>query len=108
MILSNPDARRGLRSIVMAIVVLGLLAFIWQWAARLDPEDLLEAVRGCLILIGIAQLGYQFENGMRAFKLSLGKGGLNMEGQGEAAAGAELATEAAAAAGHKVAEELKP
>ena len=81
--LAHPDARRGLRSFVMAIVVLALLYFVWEWAARLDPQALREVVRGALILIGIAQVGYQFENGMRAFKLSAGKDGFSMEGQGD-------------------------
>ena len=84
MTLSNADARRGLRSIIMAIVVLVLLYFVWEWATQLDPEALRETVRIALILIGIAMLGYQFENGMRAFKLSAGKDGLSIEGQSDA------------------------
>jgi ABC-type uncharacterized transport system permease subunit len=81
--MTSADARRGLRSIVMAIVVLCLLYFIWDWAARLDSSSLREVVRGALILIGVAQFGYQFENGMRAFKLSASKDGVTIEGQGE-------------------------
>lgn len=108
MSLTNPDARRGLRSAVMAVVVIALLALIWQWASRLDPEALREAVRGALILIGIAQLGYQFENGMRAFKLTLGKDGFAAEGQGDAAAGAQIATDAAQAVTDDLKEGTKP
>jgi hypothetical protein len=109
--LSDPDARRGLRSVVMAVVVIGLLVLVWLWAERLTPEALREVVRGALILIGIAQLGYQFENGMRAFKGSLSKDGLTFEAQGEAEAavvGAQIATDAATQAGQAVVEELKP
>jgi type VI protein secretion system component VasK len=101
--LSNPDARRGLRSFIMAIAVLALLYFIWEWAERLDPEALRETVRGCLILIGIAMVGYQMENVTRAFKVSA-PGGISLEAGAEAAAGAQLATDAA----QEVVEELKP
>lgn len=81
--LSNPETRRGLRSFVMAIVVLALLYFLWEWADKLDPDGLKEVARWCIVLIGIAMTGYQFENGMRAFKLSAGKDGVTIEGEGE-------------------------
>jgi O-antigen ligase len=84
MIFANADARRGLRSVVMAIAVLALLYFIWEWAERLDPEALRETVRAALILIGIAQVGYQMENSIRAFKLSISKEGLSASAEGEA------------------------
>lgn len=104
--LSHPDTRRGLRSAVMAIVVLCLLLFLWLWVARLGPAGLREAVRGALILIGIAQIGYQFENGMRAFKGSIGKGGVSFEAQGDAEAAAAGAT-AAVAGAQEVADALE-
>lgn len=82
--LGNADARRGLRSVVMAVAVWALLYFLWLWVARIPPEDLLEAVRGCLILIGIAMLGYQMENSIRAAKLSISKDGLNVSAESDA------------------------
>jgi regulatory protein YycH of two-component signal transduction system YycFG len=84
MSLANADARRGLRSAVMAVVVLSLLYFIWIWAERLDHEALRETVRAALILIGIAQVGYQMENSIRAFKLSVSKDGLTASAEGDA------------------------
>lgn len=81
--LANPEARRALRSVVMAAVVLVLLYFVWKWVARLNPADLREPVRWCLGLIGVALVGYQFENGMRAFKLSAGKDGVSVEADAE-------------------------
>lgn len=81
--LSNPETRRGLRSFVMAAVVFVLLYFLWTWVDRLAPSDLIEAVRGALILIGVAMVGYVMENGLRAFKLSAGKDGVTIEGEGE-------------------------
>lgn len=83
--LTNPESRRGLRSLVMAIVVLVLLYFLWEWAEKLPAADLKDIARGSLVLIGIAMVGYQFENGMRAFKLSAGKDGVTIEGNGEGA-----------------------
>lgn len=77
----NPEARRGLRSIVMAIAVLVLLYFLWEWSWRM--ADLSGVARGSLILLGIAMLGYQFENAMRAFKLSAGKDGVTVEASGD-------------------------
>lgn len=81
--LDNADKRRGLRSIVMALAVLAMLFFLWQWVPLLAPADLVEVVRGLLILLGIAMLGYQFENALRAFRLSAGKDGLSVEANGE-------------------------
>jgi hypothetical protein len=81
--LSNPEARRGLRSIVMAVVVLALLWFLWTWVPRLADADLIEAVRGLLVLLAIPLVGYQMENGLRAFRASFGKDGVKVEADGE-------------------------
>jgi hypothetical protein len=84
MSLANADTRRGLRSFVMAVVAFVLLYFIWLWTERLAPEDLREPLRYALILIGIAQVGYQMENSIRAFKLSVSKDGLTASAEGDA------------------------
>lgn len=82
--LSNPEARRGLRSVVQAVVALALLGLAWWLSGRLTTEDgLREALRWAL---GIAALGtffYGLENSTRAFKLSAGKDGVKMEAGGE-------------------------
>ena len=81
--LKNPEARRGLRSLVQAIVIGILLALIWQWADRFDPGTLREAMRWSLGIIGLGTLGYVMENGLRALKLKAGKDGLEIEAGGE-------------------------
>lgn len=78
--LANPETRRGLRSVVMAVVVLALLAMLWFWSATLTSDGRLELARWAMLIIGLSIAGYQFENGMRAFKLSAGP--LQFEGQG--------------------------
>ena len=82
--LSNPEARRGLRSVVMALLVLVLLVLLWRWAERLDPADLLVLAKGLIMLLGFALLGYAFENGMRAVKGSISKDGVSFEAEGDA------------------------
>ena len=81
--LDNADKRRGLRSIVQALVVLLLLYFVWEWADRLDADGLREAARWALVIVAIGTVGYQLENGLRAFKLTAGKDGVTIEGDAE-------------------------
>lgn len=81
--LANPEARRGLRSIVMAVVVVALLLFLWNWVPRLADKDLIEVVRGLLLLLALPLIGYQMENGIRAFKLTFGKDGVTVEADGD-------------------------
>lgn len=81
--LDNADKRRALRSIVQAVVVLVLLYFAWHWSERLDTEGLREGMRWALGIVLIGTVGYQLENGLRAFKLSAGKDGITVEGEGD-------------------------
>lgn len=83
--LDNADKRRGLRSIVQAIVVLLSLYFVWEWADKLDADGLREMARFALIIVAIGTVGYQLENGLRAFKLTAGANGVTIEGEGDAA-----------------------
>ena len=78
----NADGRRSLRSIVQALVVFVLLWFAWVWVDRLDASGAREAMRMALGIVGLGTLGYVMENGLRAFKLSVGKDGLKVEGDG--------------------------
>ena len=82
--LTNPEARRALRSGIQAIVALAGIAGLW-WLIdllRSDTDGLKMIAKGALILVGIGTVGYQMENGVRAFKLSAGKDGVTIEGNG--------------------------
>lgn len=83
MIFGDPEKRRALRSIVQAVVAFVLLGFLWFWAERLQSAALLEVTRWALAIIGLGTLGYAMENGLRALKLSVGKGGLNVQAGGD-------------------------
>ena len=83
--LNNPESRRGLRSIIQAVVVLVLLYFVWRWVKRLEGDALLETARWALGIIALGTFGYIMENTTRAFKLSAGADGLHVESEGEAA-----------------------
>lgn len=85
MILTSPESRRGLRSIVQAAVVLALLWFVWDWADRLDGDGLRETTRWALAIVALGTLGYIMENTTQAFKLSASASGLQVESEGEAA-----------------------
>jgi hypothetical protein len=69
--LGTPDARRGLRAIVMAIVVLALVALVYWITGMLaaEPRGLLSIARWCLMIVAIAALGYSIENGVRAIRI---------------------------------------
>jgi hypothetical protein len=71
-ILTNIDARRGLRSIVQSIMLIGLLWIIWRLAG---PGD----VPWLIGVIAISVLGNQVENGVRTFKVDLRQGTMDMD-----------------------------
>ena len=81
--LTNPETRRALRSIVQALVVFALLALVWLWSARLDAQALREAVRWALAIIALGTLFYGLENTTRALKLKAGRDGVEVEAGGE-------------------------
>lgn len=69
MIFEKPDARRALRSIMQAIVILVLLWLSWHLADRIKTEDgLREIVRLSMAIIGLGTIGYIVENGIRSVK----------------------------------------
>lgn len=83
--LTNPESRRALRSAVQALVALALVALAW-WLTELlktDNRALIEIARIALGIVGLGTLGYAFENGMRAFKLSAGRDGVTFEAGGQ-------------------------
>lgn len=81
--LTNPEARRALRSVVQAAVALLLIALVWRWADKLDPDGLREAVRWALAIVGLGSLFYGLENTTRALKLKAGRDGVEVEAGGE-------------------------
>ncbi len=71
MILKNPEARRGLRSVVQAIValvVIGLVAWIVHLLAA-HPVPLENIALACLAIVALGTTGYIAENTVRAIKL---------------------------------------
>jgi hypothetical protein len=72
--LNNPDSRRGLRSVVQAVVALALIALLF-WITGLLSDDkggLLSIARGALIICGIGTLLYGAENVARSVKFKVG------------------------------------
>jgi hypothetical protein len=68
--LSNADVRRGLRSVVQALVALALIGLLF-WLTDLlsnDVASLREIARGALIIAGLGTLLYGAENVTRAVK----------------------------------------
>lgn len=64
--LGNPEARRGLRTLVQSIAVLTLLGFLWFWAERLNDEALREVARWALGIIALFVAYTGAENFRRA------------------------------------------
>ncbi len=98
MMLSNPDARRGLRSVVQAIVALAIVALLY-WLVGLMSNDavgLRQIAHGALIIIGLGTVFYGAENVSRAFGFK-GPGGFEASfGADNAPAAAQAVAEAAA------------
>lgn len=72
MSLNNPDSRRGLRSIIEAVVAIVLLVLVWRITGYVKgiPAALLPIARGALLIIGIGTFMYGAENVTRAVKIS--------------------------------------
>lgn len=81
--LSHNEERRGFRTIFHGIIVLALLGLAWFLSSGQDISDgQREIIRWALGIIALAELGYQFENALRSFNLTL-PGGASIEAQGE-------------------------
>lgn len=80
MSLTNPDARRALRSIVQAIVALVIVGLVGVIIHHLrgSPRELYGIGIGSLVIVGLGTLLYGAENVTRAIKF---KGPLGMEGE---------------------------
>ena len=78
--LDNPESRRGLRSIVQAVIALAVVLLAWWLSERLATENgVREALRWLFGIAGLGTFFYGLENTTRAFKLSAGKDGIRME-----------------------------
>lgn len=80
--MKDTNTRKGVRSVVQAILLLGFLGLIWWVTDRLLPGDLPSVVKWLIAVIAIAVTGNQIENGVRSFKI--GKDGIEAEGDGSA------------------------
>jgi hypothetical protein len=82
--LTNPDARRGIRAIVEAILSLTAIGLVAWLIWLLDGQaEALETIALALIaLTALGTCGYVMENVTRAFKFSAGPQGVDMEAGG--------------------------
>jgi TRAP-type C4-dicarboxylate transport system permease small subunit len=81
--LTNPEARRALRSIVFTVATGVLLYFVWSWSDRFDNETLREAMRWALAIVGLGSLFYGLENTTRALKFKAGRDGVEVDAGSE-------------------------
>jgi hypothetical protein len=78
LILTNPEARRALRSIVQAVVALVVVGLVAWIIHKLDgnagPLERIAMFLCCIVALGT--LGYIAENVTRAIKFKIGAGGI--------------------------------
>jgi hypothetical protein len=79
MILRDPDARRGLRSIVQAVVAILVIVIIWIAVRYLkdSAKELYGVTIALCVIVGLGTLLYGAENVTRAVRF---KGPFGMEG----------------------------
>lgn len=94
----------GVASCAFAVWLVTLIR--WDWPADRAEQQLAilgNALTGALILMGLVMLGLSIRNAIRNIKGSAGPVSFEASGESDAAAGAQLATDAA----QGVVEELK-
>ena len=94
----------GVASCAFAVWLVTLIR--WDWPADRAEQQLAilgNALTGALILMGLVMLGLSLRNAIRNIKGSAGPVSFEASGESDAAAGAQLATDAA----QEVVEELK-
>jgi hypothetical protein len=79
--LTNPEARRGLRAIVQAISGLAVLIVLAMIVVSLkgEPNALEHVALSLISILAIAELLYGAENVTRAIKLKVGPDGIDSE-----------------------------
>lgn len=82
--LKDPNARRGVRTLLQGLVAFALLWFVWETTSRITSAGaLLEIVRWALGIIGLGTVGYIMENSLRAIRFGFGREGLKLEVDGD-------------------------
>lgn len=84
---TDPQTRTGLRAIVQATVVIGLLALAW-WITSLmiaDRDGLRELARMALGILAITTLFNGLENVTRTFRMKVGLSGVELDQAADAA-----------------------
>lgn len=79
-VLRDPDARRGARTIVQAVLAVALIGLLYWIVGRVDAGSALltSIARGALIILGLSEIFYGSENVTRAFKIK-GPAGTDIE-----------------------------
>ena len=88
MSLTNPEARRGLRAVIEAIVSLVAIGLV-AWTIRLlsgRAAPLERLAESLIALTALGTMGYVLENVTRAFKIQAGPGGFQVEAGADDAA----------------------
>ena len=93
--LSNPDARRGLRSIVQAFLVVALLITVWANIDKLDQDGVKYILGWAMVILLIGTLGCIMENGLRSFDFEAW--GARFKGNSDAPAAAQAVADSAQA-----------
>jgi ABC-type transport system involved in cytochrome c biogenesis permease component len=94
---TDPQTRTGLRALVQALVVIGMLALAY-WLTGLMTEDrdgLRELARMALGILAIATLFNGLENVTRTFKMKVGAGGIDLEQSADASVAAQTVADSA-------------
>ena len=104
MMLTNPETRRGLRSLVQAIVALAVIALV-AWIINLlrtEAEPLRQIALALIAIVALGTTGYIAENVSRAINFKAGLSGI------EAGIGAPEAAQEVADAAQDKADEVRP
>lgn len=102
MSLTNPPARSALRSVIFAVVILAMIAFVYIFTDRVHSEEgLRESLRYAFLIILVGTLGYITETGIRSVKAK------GFFGEIDLGADAPQAAQAVADSAQETADEVK-
>lgn len=73
------DVRRGIRTVVYAIVTLAAVALLGWILDRADPVTVRHIAYGLLAIVGLGSLGYVAENVTQRVRFKGGLDGVDME-----------------------------
>lgn len=94
---TDAQTRTGLRAIVQAAVVIGMLALAYWLTSlmRADGDGLRELARMTLGILAITTLFNGMENVARTFKMKVGATGIDLEQTADAPAAAQAVADSA-------------